>query len=57
MKEHKELIKTVLITILVTANISFLAGYFYHSHETKTTNSAIKAQVDQLKVELSSPAK
>lgn len=57
MKTHKELIKTVAITILVTANISFLGGVWYanknHDHVKREVNSAVQG----LKAELSSTTK
>jgi len=57
MKDHKEMIKTVIITILITANVSFMAGIWYNQNQTDNLNREIQTQVDRLKAELSDPAK
>lgn len=52
MKENKELIKTVIITILITANASFLAGVYYSNRLNAHVKTEVQTQVSSLKVEL-----
>lgn len=54
MKENKETIKTVVIAILITANIAFFAGIWYNNHQDQSVRAEVDTQVQSLKAELSS---
>lgn len=55
MKTNKELLKTIAITILITSNISFLAGIYYHKNQSEGIRREVNSQVESLKAELSDP--
>ena len=45
MKDHKETIKTIAITILITANVAFLAGVFYNQKQNSYIRNEVQKQV------------
>lgn len=55
MLKNKETFKTIAITILVTAQIAFIAGIFYNQKQNDATETKINAAVAELKAELQSP--
>lgn len=61
MFKNKEQLKNVVITVLVTAQIFFIAGMWYNQVNTDQTNAKIKAQVTEqiqsLKAESQIPTK
>lgn len=57
MKENKETIKTVAITILLTANISFILGIIYNQRQNDMVDNKIEAAVQSLKVEINQTKK
>ena len=56
MFKNKETIKTIVITVLVTAQIAFIGGIMYNQSNTNSMNAQVKAQVTEqvqmLKTEL-----
>ena len=57
MKDHKETIKTIAITILVTANLAFIGGVLYANHQNANIKHEVQSQISQLKDQLQSPQK
>lgn len=53
--KNKESFKTIVITVLVTFQIAFIAGIVYNNHQTQATESKINSAVTELKAELQSP--
>lgn len=54
MKDHKETLKTIAITILVTANLAFFAGIWYSNQQQNHIKAEVNSQINQLKAELPS---
>lgn len=48
-KRTTEIIKTVIITILITANIAFIGGMQYQKKQDNNVNNAVQQQVERLK--------
>lgn len=55
MIKNKETLKTVVITVLVTFQIAFIAGITYNQKQTEATENKINAAVTELKAEFQSP--
>lgn len=55
MFKNKETIKTIAITILVTAQIAFIGGIVYNQKQTEATETKINQAVTSLKAELQTP--
>ena len=52
MVKNKETIKTIAITILVTAQIAFIGGMVYNQKQNDFVKTEVQEQVQQLKAEL-----
>ena len=55
MPKNKETLKTIAITVLVTAQLAFIAGIVYNQKQNDDTNTKINAAVTELKAELQTP--
>lgn len=52
MKDHKELIKSLAIAILLTANIAFFAGILYNQRQQNQLKAEVQTQIQSLKDQL-----
>lgn len=55
MIKNKETLKTIAITVLVTAQLAFIGGIFYNQKQNDHIKSEVQAQVQELKAELQTP--
>ena len=55
MLKNKETIKTIVITVLVTAQVAFLAGIYYNQRQNDHVENKIQAATQELKAELQNP--
>lgn len=55
MIKNKETIKTIIITVLVTAQLAFLAGIYYNQKQNDHVETKVNSAVQQLKAELQTP--
>ncbi len=49
---NKEILKTVAITVLLTANVAFILGIKYNQAQTKNIQAEVNSQIERLKVSL-----
>ena len=55
MLKNKETIKTIAITILVTAQLAFIAGIYYNQNQNDQVETKVQSAVQELKAELQTP--
>lgn len=55
MIKNKETIKTIVITVLVTAQVAFLAGIYYNQRQNDHIENKVNSAVSSLKAELQTP--
>ena len=55
MLKNKETIKTIVITVLVTAQVAFLAGIYYNQRQNEHIETKVNSAVSELKAELQTP--
>ena len=55
MIKNKEALKTIVITVLVTAQVAFIAGIYYNQLQNDHIETKVNSAVQQLKAELQTP--